>query len=68
MIAVRCKGCNRWLASVVIFVGAIKCPRCKMIFEYKIYNQVTFTTNTIYKAKISGNIKSETNESIAHKA
>jgi len=39
-ITVRCKGCNRWLATVTVLVGAIKCPRCKMIFEYKILSNL----------------------------
>lgn len=37
MIEIKCKGCDRLLAKAVIMVAAIKCPRCKMIFEYKVY-------------------------------
>lgn len=52
MIDVRCKGCNRWLATATIMVAAIKCPRCKMIFEYKIFTNINLTNaidpNTTY--------------------
>ena len=37
---IRCKKCNRVLAKCTIIVGAIKCPRCKMIFEYKEYGEL----------------------------
>lgn len=42
-IEVRCKSCNRWLATATVMVAAIKCPRCKMIFEYKIISNVHLT-------------------------
>lgn len=40
MIDVKCKGCNRLLAKTTIMVAAIKCPRCKMIFEYKVFTSL----------------------------
>lgn len=45
MIEVRCKGCNKWLASATIMVAAIKCPRCKKIFEYHVYTNTLHVTN-----------------------
>lgn len=36
MIDVRCKNCNRLLMKAVSVVAAVKCPSCKMIFEYKL--------------------------------
>lgn len=43
MIDVRCKNCNRLLGKFVTVVGAIKCPRCGMIFEYKCYTDLHMT-------------------------
>jgi phage FluMu protein Com len=48
MIDVKCKGCNRLLAKADVMNAAIKCPRCKMIFEYKIYSNLTTLTNRDY--------------------
>ena len=42
-IEVRCKNCNRWLATASVMIAAIKCPRCKMIFEYKIMSSLHVT-------------------------
>lgn len=39
-VEVRCKSCNRWLATATVMVAAVKCPRCKMIFEYKIVSSL----------------------------
>jgi phage FluMu protein Com len=38
MIDVKCKACNKLLGKANIMVAAIKCPRCKMVFEYKIFS------------------------------
>lgn len=43
MIEVRCKGCNKFHLKAVVFVGAIKCSRCKMVFEYKIVTNLHVT-------------------------
>lgn len=45
MIDVKCKGCNKLLAKVNSLNGAIKCPRCYMIFEYNILTNELFVTN-----------------------
>lgn len=42
---VRCKGCNKLLAKTTMMVAAIKCPRCKMIYEYHIYTNTLHITN-----------------------
>lgn len=42
---VRCKGCNKLLAKATVMVAAIRCSRCKMIFEYHIYTDTLFVTN-----------------------
>jgi phage FluMu protein Com len=44
MIDVKCKNCNRLLAKAESMNAAIKCPRCKMIFEYKLYSNLFLTT------------------------
>lgn len=44
MIDVRCKGCNKLLAKAETMNAAIKCPRCGMIFEYRIFSNL-FVTN-----------------------
>jgi phage FluMu protein Com len=44
MIDVKCKGCNKLLAKADSMNAAIKCPRCHMIFEYKIFSNL-FVTN-----------------------
>ena len=43
MIDVRCKGCDKLLAKAESMNAAIKCPRCKMIFEYKIFSNLYVT-------------------------
>lgn len=48
MIDIRCKSCNKILAKAVVFVGAVKCPRCKMIFEYREYEEI-YQTSTYSK-------------------
>jgi phage FluMu protein Com len=42
---VKCKGCNKLLAKTTMMVAAIKCPRCKMIYEYHIYTNTLHVTN-----------------------
>lgn len=44
MIDVRCKGCDKLLAKAESMNAAIKCPRCGMIFEYRIFSNL-FVTN-----------------------
>lgn len=68
MIDVRCKSCNKVLAKAVVFIGAIKCTRCKMIFEYReyaeIYQTSTFTSNKVLQLQKDSGIKeTETTES-----
>lgn len=46
MIDVKCKNCNRLLMKAQMVVAAIKCPRCGMIFEYKVY--VNLSVNELY--------------------
>lgn len=41
----RCKGCSRKLAVVRLFVGAIKCPSCKGIFEYHVLDTIHVTAS-----------------------
>jgi len=50
MIEVRCKNpnCNKFFFLADVFVGAIKCRKCKMIFEYQIYNNTSYS-NKDYK-------------------
>lgn len=43
MIDVRCKNCNKLLMKALMCVAAIKCPGCKMIFEYKVYSNLHLT-------------------------
>lgn len=45
MQEVHCKACDRLLAKATILVAAIKCPRCKMIFEYHVYTNTLHVTN-----------------------
>lgn len=35
-VEVRCKGCQKKFMVAIVFVGAIKCDRCKKIFEYNV--------------------------------
>ena len=43
MIDIRCKHCNKLLAKANTIDAAIKCPKCYMIFEYKVYSNVALT-------------------------
>lgn len=56
MVDVRCKGCNKVLAKVNVLVGAIKCPRCKMLFEYHTWTNLV-VTNTYDPTETRGKIK-----------
>lgn len=52
MIDVRCKGCNKKLFVANTCDIAMKCGRCKMIFEYKVFNNMFVTSQydpTVYK-------------------
>ena len=64
MIDVKCKGCNKLLAKADSMNAAIKCSRCKMIFEYHIYSNLMIT-NIDYLRKENNNdtIPTETHES-----
>lgn len=48
--------------KATVCVAAIKCPRCKMIYEYKVFTNLLHITNQ-YDIK-----KTETNESTPHNA
>jgi len=48
MIDVRCKYCNRILAKARVINAAIKCPSCKMIFEYQVFEEL-HTSSTYIK-------------------
>lgn len=56
MIDVKCKGCDRLLAKATIMVAAVKCPRCKMIFEYRVY------TNDLLFDNVHANLTTESTE------
>lgn len=43
MIDVKCKSCDKLLMKASVCVAAIKCPRCKMIFEYKVFSSLHYT-------------------------
>lgn len=44
MIDVKCKGCDKLLGKATILVAAIKCPRCKLLFEYHVYQNTLHST------------------------
>ncbi|MEI7631999.1 MAG: hypothetical protein WCJ60_01605 [bacterium] len=46
MVDVKCKGCNKLVLKANVFIGAIKCHRCKMIFEYNVTTNTLHITNT----------------------
>lgn len=60
-IEVRCKNCNRWLATASVMIAAIKCPRCKMIFEYKILSN-------LHLSNAYSMMSLESNETTPHEA
>lgn len=45
LVDVRCKNCNKVLLKASMLVGAIKCNRCKMIFEYRVYSSLQPISN-----------------------
>jgi phage FluMu protein Com len=58
---IKCKNCNRLLGKATIMVAAIKCPRCKSIFEYHVYTNTLHVTNQFDTSSISGKINPESN-------
>lgn len=60
MIDVKCKGCNKLLAKATIMVAAVKCPRCKMVFEYHIYTNTLHVTNSFDMKRANGIMPPET--------
>lgn len=68
MIDVKCKNCNRVLAKCEIFVGAIKCKGCKMIFEYNIRMNNLFVTNQFDMKSTSVIIQTESVETMLQDA
>lgn len=46
MVDIKCKNCDKMFGKAVTFVGVIKCTRCKMIFEYRIYTNSLQSNNT----------------------
>lgn len=45
MIDVKCKSCDKLLFKTKVFIGAVKCSRCKMIFEYNITLDIVYNNN-----------------------
>lgn len=43
MIDVKCKGCDKLLFKTEFCYVAIKCPRCRLIFEYKVITNLHIT-------------------------
>lgn len=62
---IKCKNCNKLLGKATIMVAAIKCPRCKMIFEYHLYTNTLHTTNQFDIRKKADKIVVESSETIA---
>lgn len=65
MQEVRCKYCNKLLAKAESMNAAIKCPSCRMIFEYKVYSDLISNQDyldykkNLRKQKASGKITTE---------
>ena len=59
---IRCKNCNKLLGKATIIVAAIKCPRCKTLFEYHVYTNTLYGSSTFDSNKNNDtiNIESET--------
>lgn len=62
MIDVRCKNCDALVLKAYVFLGAIKCKSCKMIFEYNVTVSSLFVTNKFDMKNTSGIIPSESDE------
>lgn len=62
MIDVRCKNCGVLQLKAHIFIGAIKCKSCKMIFEYNVRENNLFVTNQFDMKSTNGIIPSESHE------
>jgi phage FluMu protein Com len=56
---IKCKNCNRLLGKATIMVAAIKCPRCKTIFEYHVYTNTLHVTNQFDTSRKNATIQSE---------
>jgi phage FluMu protein Com len=56
---IRCKNCNKLLGKATIMVAAIKCPRCKTLFEYHVYTNTLYSSNTFDTKSNSDTINSE---------
>lgn len=55
MIDVRCKGCDKKLFVANTCDLAIKCPRCKLVFEYRVFNSMFVTSQydpKVYKKSL----------------
>jgi phage FluMu protein Com len=60
MVDIKCKACNKLLLKANVFIGAVKCSRCKMVFEFKVYD-----TALLYESEYHIMMK-ETTESNPH--
>lgn len=66
MIDVRCKNCNKIIAKAESMNAAIKCPKCYMIFEYKIYPNLVsnydYDNKSLQQSNKRGNLQIESSE------
>lgn len=63
MIDVKCKSCNKLLLKAAILVGAIKCTRCGLIFEYKILTNIHLTNAYDFeKDRLQGKLNYDKNK------
>jgi phage FluMu protein Com len=58
MIDVYCKGCNKKYFKALVFIGAIRCPRCKKVYEYKIIPNLS--VNEMYDINLTSDHESKT--------
>lgn len=56
---IKCKNCNKLLGKATIIVAAIKCPRCKTLFEYHIYTNTLHITNQFDRQNNNDTINEE---------
>jgi len=61
MQEIRCKGCNKLLGKATIIVAAIKCPRCYQIFEYHMYTNTLYSSNTFDSKQKRDTMPTESN-------